>query len=373
MTMAAIQVDGMDDREERGLRRFLVPSLVVHALGFALVVGVFMRLPVPVERPLRVQIVRAAPSPPSAPAAPAAQPVPAVPGGVPARPNAVPELVETPKPRVEEAPRSKRFTGLYDRRGGPGAQDAPDSSTWRKSAPRVEGGSLRGEEAVWPPAVPPKEAPPAKAPPAKSPPPAPSPPAQETKLARADPIPPGRTSIVQQPPPTPAPAAPGATTTATAPPSGAASGSAPSPRPSHTLRDQVAGLRPDYRPPVDDPGTAGDPGGRGDPGLETFRFKYATWGLAVKRDIERAWKVPGYGITSLSIVRFVVLPDGKIRDLQLEKSSGLTSLDEAATNAISGAAPFRPFPPRMREENPGGIDITVNFYYREGRGILQWE
>jgi TonB family protein len=135
----------------------------------------------------------------------------------------------------------------------------------------------------------------------------------------------------------------------------------------------VAGLGADYRPPIDDPGTGGDPTGRGAPGLDTFRFKYATWGLAVKRDIERAWKVPEYGISSLSIVRFVVLPDGKIRGLELEKSSGLASLDQAATNAITNAAPFRPFPPRMREENPGGIDITVNFYYREGRGVLHWE
>ena len=371
--MAALESEVVEDQEGRGLRRFLVSSLVVHALGVALVVGILMRLPAHVERPLRVQIVNAAPSPPSAPAAPAAPPVP---GALPARPDTVPELVETPKPRVEEAPRSKRFTGLYDRRGGPGAQDAPDSSTWRKSAPRVEGGSLRGEEAVRPPAVPPREAPPAKAPPAKTTPQAPPSPAQETKVARADPIPPGRTSIVQQPPPAAAPgppAAPQAAPGVTAPPSGAAPGSAPAQRPSRSLRDKVAGLRPDYRPPVDDPGTAGDPGGRGDPGLETFRFKYATWGLSVKRDIERAWKVPDYGITSLSIVRFVVLPDGKIRDLQLEKSSGLASLDEAATKAISGAAPFRPFPPRMREENPAGIDITVNFYYREGRGILQWE
>jgi TonB family protein len=135
----------------------------------------------------------------------------------------------------------------------------------------------------------------------------------------------------------------------------------------------VAGLGADYRPPVDDPGTGGDPTGRGEPGLDTFRFKYATWGLAVKRDIERAWKVPEFGMSSLSIVRFIVLPDGKIRDLMVERSSGLSSLDQAATNAITNAAPFRPFPPRMTEENPGGIEITVNFYYREGRGVLHWD
>jgi TonB family protein len=135
----------------------------------------------------------------------------------------------------------------------------------------------------------------------------------------------------------------------------------------------VASLGLTYRPPVDDPGTPSDPSGRGEAGLDTFRFKYATWGLAVKHDIERAWRVPGYGISSLAIVRFVILPDGRVRNLELEKSSGLASLDQAATNAVTDAAPFRPFPQRMREENPGGIEILVNFYYREGRGILQWE
>jgi TonB family protein len=124
---------------------------------------------------------------------------------------------------------------------------------------------------------------------------------------------------------------------------------------------------------VEDSGTAGDLAGRGDPGLETFRFKYATWGLALKRDIERAWKVPTYGISSVSVVRFLVLPDGKVRELALEKSSGVGSLDTAATGAVRDAAPFRPFPDRMREENPAGIEITVNFYYYEGhRGVLEW-
>ena len=363
MRAASFELVDTPAGEDRGLRRFLASSLAVHVVGIALLAGILAHLSVPVERPLRVQIVNAPPALPAAPAGPPVQAAPATPGAAPApAPGGPPELVEAPKPSVEQAPRTKRFAGLYDRRGGPGARNAPDADTRGKSAPRVERETLRGEEIVRPPALPPREAAPAKAPAVQTPAGTPAP-AQDTNVARADPLSPGRTTLLPPPAPTKtSPALPGP-----------APGGSPTPRPWRSLRDQVAGLGTDYRPPVEDPGTGGDPTGRGEPGLETFRFKYATWGLAVKRDIERAWRVPGYGITSLSIVRFVVLPDGKIRDLQLEKSSGLASLDQAATNAISNAAPFRPFPPRMREENPGGIDITVNFYYREGRGVLHWE
>lgn len=291
-------------------------------------------------------------APPPASSAADAPAGPAVPGAQAGRAEP-PELIEMPKPKVEEAPRSKRFAGLDDRRGGPGAK-APvrDAQAWTRNAPKVEGGKLRGEESVRAPAVPPAETAPAVTLPAPSKQPAPT---------QVEPVPQGRTALVQPAAPAATPGAPGAASSQAARPS----------RPS--LRDQVASLGLTYRPPMDDQGTPNDPSGRGESGLDTFRFKYATWGLAVKRDLERAWKVPSYGISSLTIVRFVILPDGRVRNLEMEKSSGLASLDQAATNAVTDAAPFRPFPERMREENPGGIEILVNFYYREGRGVLQWE
>ncbi len=334
----------------RRLPRFVLSSLMAHGALIALLIGVGPYLAVPVERPLKVQIVAGPATAPIAADAPAG---PGVPGAQTGRPDTTPELIEMPRPKVEQAPRSKRFAGLYDRRGGPGSKaPVPDAGAWAKNAPKVEGGKLGGEEAVRPPAVPPSEAVPAVTLPA---------PSQQTQPTRVEPIPQGRTALVQPVPPAASQGPPGV-----APSQGA--------RPSRpSLREQVASLGLTYRPPVDDPGTPNDPSGRGEAGLDTFRFKYATWGLAVKHDIERAWKVPGYGISSLAIVRVIVLPDGRIRNVTLEKSSGLTSLDQAATTAITDAAPFRPFPQRMREENPGGIEIVVNFYYREGRGILQWD
>lgn len=348
MHVGVIGIAGTFPEETRRLPRFLGSSLVAHGVLIALFFGLGPALRVPLERPLKVRIV------PESAAAPSAREVPAGPAAPVAqagRPEP-PELIETPKPRVEQAPRSKRFAGLYDRRGGPGSKvPVPDAGAGTKNAPKVGGGSLRGEEPVRAPVVPPHETVPPITLPA---------PSQEALGTKPEPIPPGRTALVQ-----PAPRGAGE-----GPSGGATQGTRPS-RPS--LRDQVASLGLTYRPPVDDPGHPGGLSGRGEPGLDTFRFKYATWGLAVKRDIERAWKVPTYGISSVSIVRFIVLPDGRIRNLELEKSAGLTTLDEAATKAIADAAPFRPFPPRMREENPGGIEIVVNFYYREGRGILQWE
>ena len=348
MRVGAIGVIGRFSDETGRLHRFVVSSLMAHAALIAVLVSVGPLLAVPAERPLKVQILPAPASRPAPAEGPAGPPIPGAKAG-PA--DNTPELIEAPKPKVEQAPRSKQFAGIYDRRGGPGSKTrVPGAETETKKAPRVEGGTLRGEEAVRPPAVPPSEVPPAITLPAAP---------QQPQPSRVEPIPQGRTALVQ--PAAPVPSLP----------AGAPSGGARPARPS--LRDQVASLGLTYRPPVEEPGTANDPSGRGDSGLDTFRFKYATWGLAVKHDIERAWKVPGYGISSLAIVRFVILPDGRIRNVGLERSSGLAILDRAATNAITDAAPFRPFPPRMREENPGGIEIVVNFYYREGRGILQWE
>jgi len=366
MSTAVVGMGGTFPGEERRLPRFLVSSLVAHGVGLVLLFGLGLHFSVPSERPLKVRLVDPpAPAPavaaPAVPAAPSALPGP---GRETARPEAPPELVEAPKPKVEQAPRSKRFAGLYDRPGGPAAKGAaPDSETVSKTPARPPAPPLRGEEAVRLPALPPAEAGPGASPPAAG---------QETKVAKAEPLPSGRTSVIQSAP-SAAPQAP----PAAVPRDGPAPGgrvAAPQVRlPARPFRDQIAGLPLGYRAPVDDPGTAGDATGRGEPGLETFRFKYATWGLAVKKDIERAWKVPPYGISSLAVVTFLVLPDGKVQDLQLEHSSGLTGLDQAAMSAISDAAPFRPFPPRMREELPRGLPISVNFYYREGRGILQWD
>jgi len=351
MSVAAIGMDEMFSQDTGRLPRFLVSSLMAHGLLLALLLGFSAFLHVPVERPLKVQIM-AAPAPGPSASAAEAPAGPVVPGAQVGRAEP-PELIEMPKPKVEEAPRSKRFAGVYDRQGGPGAKvPARDAGAWTKNAPKVEGGKLGGEESVRAPAVPPAETGPAVTLPAPS--------KQSSPTQVEQPLPQGRTALVQPAAPAAAPGAPGAASPTAARPA----------RPS--LRDQVASLGLNYRPPVDDPGIANDPSGRGESGLDTFRFKYATWGLAVKRDLERAWKVPPYGISSLAVVRFVVLPDGRVRNLELEKSSGLASLDQAATSAVTDAAPFRPFPERMREENPGGVEILVNFYYREGRGVLQW-
>jgi TonB family protein len=351
MSVAAIGMDGMFSEDTGRLPRFLVPSLMAHGALIALLLGFSAFLYVPVERPMKVQIM-AAPAPGPSPSAAEAPAGPAIPGAQAGRAQP-PELIEMPKPKVEEAPRSKRFAGVYDRQGGPGAKASPrDAEAWTKNAPKVEGGKLRGEESVRALAVPPAESGPPVTLPAAS---------NQSSPTQVAPLPQGRTALVQPAAPAATAGAPGAT-------------SAPAARPARpSLRDQVASLGLTYRPPVDDPGVPNDPSGRGESGLDTFRFKYATWGLAVKRDLERAWKVPAYGISSLAVVRFVVLPDGRVRNLELEKSSGLASLDQAATSAVTDAAPFRPFPERMREENPGGVEILVNFYYREGRGVLQWE
>jgi len=120
MSVAAIGMDEMFSQDTGRLPRFLVSSLMAHGVLLALLLGFSAFLHVPVERPLKVQIM-AAPAPgPSASAADAPA-GPAIPGAQVGRAEP-PELIEMPKPKVEEAPRYKRFAGVYDRQGGPGAR-----------------------------------------------------------------------------------------------------------------------------------------------------------------------------------------------------------------------------------------------------------
>ncbi len=142
--------------------------------------------------------------------------------------------------------------------------------------------------------------------------------------------------------------------------------------PQYDLRGQVAMLWKNLDPRHYTAET--DIGGEGDTGSTTERTvsldsqdsRYASYLLGVKRRIENLWDYPpeARGLTGDLVVTFSISRDGHLKDLQLAETSGIAPLDNEAIRAIRAAAPFAPFPDRMRFER---LNIRAAFYYYASR------
>lgn len=105
--------------------------------------------------------------------------------------------------------------------------------------------------------------------------------------------------------------------------------------------------------------------------LSTTEFKYLSYFIKMKRQIESVWTYPResglrgeYG--TLFLV-FTIKSDGYLEGVQLINSSGYARLDNEAVRAIKAAAPFAPFP-----NSWGGLEklnIRATFEYT-GRRIF---
>lgn len=105
--------------------------------------------------------------------------------------------------------------------------------------------------------------------------------------------------------------------------------------------------------------------------LSTTEFKYLSYFIKMKRQIESVWTYPKesglrgeYG--TLFLV-FTIKSDGYLEGVQLITSSGYARLDNEAVRAINAAAPFAPFPASW-----GGLEklnIRATFEY-SGRRIF---
>jgi protein TonB len=94
------------------------------------------------------------------------------------------------------------------------------------------------------------------------------------------------------------------------------------------------------------PGGPGSGGGSGGPGGGYFPHAYYV--DLLRNRISSSWYsslvAPGLKGKYVSGVYFVIGRDGRISDLQVERPSGIASLDLSARRAIENAAPFAPLP-----------------------------
>lgn len=94
---------------------------------------------------------------------------------------------------------------------------------------------------------------------------------------------------------------------------------------------------------------------------------FTLWSDHLRAELDRNWLAPtsaylGFGTTT--VAEFTVERDGRISQLRLLKSCGVTALDRAAMNALIGAR-FHPLPPDFK---PDRAVFRVEFLYNEERG-----
>ncbi len=100
--------------------------------------------------------------------------------------------------------------------------------------------------------------------------------------------------------------------------------------------------------------------------------RYFSYLLQLKRKIEGVWVYPRVaaenGVGGALIVEFLIYKSGKLLEVKLLDSSGVPLLDQSAMKAIRSAAPYHPFPPRLRAKRlrirAKFIYLTKSFYRR---------
>jgi periplasmic protein TonB len=98
--------------------------------------------------------------------------------------------------------------------------------------------------------------------------------------------------------------------------------------------------------------------------INTREDRFFSYLLYLKRKIQAVWVYPSVaaksGIGGSLTVEFSIARTGELLGVNLLDSSGQAILDESAMTAIKSAAPYNPFPDRMRAKR---LRIKANFIY----------
>lgn len=98
--------------------------------------------------------------------------------------------------------------------------------------------------------------------------------------------------------------------------------------------------------------------------FDTEEFKYYGYLQRLKEKIEGLWKYPHdaaeRGIYGDLYIKFTIKKNGKLGSVELVRTSGHKSLDDAAIKALKDAEPYWPLPDELDKE---GLTITGHFIY----------
>ena len=111
-------------------------------------------------------------------------------------------------------------------------------------------------------------------------------------------------------------------------------------------------------------GNIGNPGPgnpQGAPGIDAIREPdFGPYMKDLQRRIKMNWDPPKGDQSKRVILLFTISRDGRLLNVSVHKSSGQTSADNAAINAVKLTAPFRPLPPEFKGSS---VDIQFTFDY----------
>jgi protein TonB len=93
-------------------------------------------------------------------------------------------------------------------------------------------------------------------------------------------------------------------------------------------------------------------------------FKYDSYMMRLKDKIEGIWQYPSdaamRGIYGDLYLSFTIKKNGSLSKVELVRTSGYRSLDEAAMKALKDAAPYWPLPEDWKEEE---LTVIGHFMY----------
>lgn len=133
--------------------------------------------------------------------------------------------------------------------------------------------------------------------------------------------------------------------------------------------------RSDSNSPLPGNGTAAQlhPGGSGTTGgnievlSDTRGVDLHPYLIGLKKKVQKNWNslIPDNargpeGKYGLVVLRFVILPDGSVQGLRIERRSSDEPLDRAAYGAIASSTPFDPLP---REFTASRLELRTSFLY----------
>ncbi len=106
--------------------------------------------------------------------------------------------------------------------------------------------------------------------------------------------------------------------------------------------------------------------------FSTREFRYQGYMQRLKEKIERIWKYPRdaaeRGIYGDLYIRFTILKNGRLGAVELIRTSGYKSLDDAALKALKDGEPYWPLPDEWGKD---GLTITGHFIYTYYGGYIR--
>lgn len=85
------------------------------------------------------------------------------------------------------------------------------------------------------------------------------------------------------------------------------------------------------------------------------------YGSGIEQTIRHNWHPPHTKRWAKATVFFKVSPNGRVSNLRMVSSSGLTLVDESVLKAVKDSAPFKPFPADCKLNRAANVQFDFDY------------